>query len=78
MIYMVIGSREMRRFLLVAVLLGGMSACTEPTNTPVASSDLQGIKADVVFYGMESYLTSRGSGKVGSRPIRRTCTTTRP
>jgi len=42
------------------VLLGGMSACTEPTNTPVASSDLQGIKADVVFYGMESYLTSQG------------------
>jgi len=60
MIYMVIGSRAMRRFLLVAVLLGGMSACTEPTNTPVASSDLQGIKADVVFYGMESYLTSQG------------------
>ncbi len=51
---------NIRRLLLFGALVGGLSACAEPTNTPVASSDLQDIKADVVFYGMESYLTAEG------------------
>lgn len=40
-----------------AVLL---AACDGPTDTPLASDELQGIKADLVNYGMVSYLTASG------------------
>ncbi len=57
---MMIETMNIPRMTLLGVLVGVLSACAQPPTTPVASSDLQGIKADVVFYGMESYLTSQG------------------
>jgi LPS export ABC transporter protein LptC len=37
-----------------------LAACGEPEDTPVASADVQGIGADLVQYGMVSYLTASG------------------
>jgi LPS export ABC transporter protein LptC len=37
-----------------------LAACEESTDTPVASADVQGIGADLVQYGMVSYLTASG------------------
>jgi LPS export ABC transporter protein LptC len=54
----------MRKFLAllaacVAVPLL-LAACDESQDTPVASADVQGIGADLVQYGMVSYLTASG------------------
>lgn len=35
-------------------------ACDSTTETPVASADVQGIQADLVHYGMVSFLTANG------------------
>ncbi len=35
-------------------------ACEEAMDAPVASADVQGIGADIVYYGMVSYLTASG------------------
>lgn len=43
--------------LAAAVLL---AACDGPTETPVASNELQNIEADLIHYGMVSYLTASG------------------
>ena len=46
-----------RGALLLTVALGG---CGEPTNSTVASGDLQEIAADNVIFGMVSFLTANG------------------
>ena len=42
------------------MLVVALCACGEPTNTTVASGDLQEIGADNVIFGMVSFLTARG------------------
>jgi LPS export ABC transporter protein LptC len=37
-----------------------LSSCGEPADTPVAAPDVQGIGADLVQYGMVSFLTASG------------------
>ena len=37
-----------------------VAACEEPMDAPVASAGVQGIGADIVYYGMVSYLTASG------------------
>jgi len=51
------------RMAMVALILGGqlaLGACQETTDPPVAPSELQELGADLVYYGMESYLTAEG------------------
>lgn len=55
----IIGLRN-SRLVWLAVGCLGLGACQQPTNTPVASKDLQDIKSDMVLYGMTSYLTDKG------------------
>ena len=46
---------------LVAVVGSvGLAACDGSTDTPVASWDIQALQADLVQYGMVSFLTVRG------------------
>jgi LPS export ABC transporter protein LptC len=47
------------RGLVVAVTLGA-AACDGPTETTVASDDIQGVEADIVVFGMTSFLSARG------------------
>ncbi len=53
---------ELRKTRLMWLAVGclALGACQQPTNTPVASKDLQDLKSDIVIYGMTSYLTDRG------------------
>jgi LPS export ABC transporter protein LptC len=37
-----------------------VAACEEAMDAPVASADVQGIGADIVYYGMVSFLTASG------------------
>ncbi len=37
-----------------------LAACDGPTSTPIASNELQGIQADLIDYGMMSYITHAG------------------
>ena len=37
-----------------------LMACDGPVDTPVASAEVQGIEADLVYYGMVSFLTASG------------------
>ncbi len=48
--------------LITASLVGPLfvAACDGPTDTPVASQEMQEIQADVVTRGMVSYLTANG------------------
>lgn len=47
------------RILMMAVALGA-AACDGPTDTTVASGELQGVEADLVMFGMTSYLSAAG------------------
>ncbi len=48
------------RLAWLAVGCLGLGACQQSVSTPVASRDLREIKADMVLYGMTSYLTDKG------------------
>lgn len=54
----------MRKLLVLwlAALVGslGVAACDGPTDTPVASEDIQALQADMVQYGMVSFITASG------------------
>jgi LPS export ABC transporter protein LptC len=54
----------MRKFVVpwLTAVVGslGVAACDGPTDTPVASGDIQALQADLVQYGMVSYLTASG------------------
>jgi len=54
----------MRKLLVLwlAAVLGslGVAACDGPTDTPVASEDIQALQADMVQYGMVSFITASG------------------
>jgi LPS export ABC transporter protein LptC len=45
---------------LIMVVALGTAACDGPTETTVASNDLQGVEADIVVFGMTSFLSAAG------------------
>ena len=45
---------------LVLVVSFGVAACDGPTETAVASGELQGVEADIVVFGMTSFLSAAG------------------
>ena len=56
------GDNRLNRTKIVAyvALIAFAGACEEPTNTAVADTDLLEMDADVVNYGMTSFLTATG------------------
>lgn len=44
----------------LVLLAGGAGACEEPTQAPIAPPELQELGADLVNYGMVSFLTASG------------------
>lgn len=54
----------MRKFVklwLAAVMASlGLAACDGPTDTPVAAGEIQALQADLVQYGMVSFVTASG------------------
>lgn len=54
----------MRKLLILFGIVGtaslGTAACDAPTDTPVASVDILELQADLVQYGMVSFLTASG------------------
>jgi LPS export ABC transporter protein LptC len=52
---------DMNSIRLVGLaLMVGTAACDGPTETPLASGDLQGVEADLVMFGMTSFLSAAG------------------
>ena len=53
--------KKLLALLAVSVVIPALlSACAESADAPVASADVQGIGADLVQYGMVSFLTASG------------------
>lgn len=51
---------DRRLFVIAAAVVAVLGACSREISTPVATSDLQGMEADYVAFGMVSFISTAG------------------